>query len=65
MGVVIVVLLLFGAAAGWRIRDGRRRRSAARDDTARAGQDADISPNAAARRAVGKTSWMRIGGGGV
>jgi hypothetical protein len=41
----------------------RKRRSATRDDTMRAGQSGDVTPDAAARRAQGSTSWMRPGGG--
>jgi len=40
----------------------RRKHRARRDDTLRAGQDADQDPQAAARRGGGLTAWMRTGG---
>jgi|GEM_PF-6064025 hypothetical protein len=43
----------------WRLRERRRARDAVRDDTLRAGTAPEQSPEAAALRAEGRSSWMR------
>ncbi|PXA68273.1 hypothetical protein CTB96_16775 [Cryobacterium arcticum] len=53
LSVTVIVLL--------RVR--ARRRADSHDDLRRAGASEDTSPEAAARRAQGSTSWMRPGGG--
>lgn len=59
---VIGIALGIGAIVRWKVRDMQRTRERPRDETIRAGDEAEKDGIAAARHAVGKTSWISISG---
>lgn len=62
--VVALLVVLGGVVVGGTRRTRRPRREAARDDLTRAGDDAmPVTSREAARRAQGRTAWLRGGGG--
>jgi hypothetical protein len=58
--VLTAVVLAISGIVGTAVRRG----SSDARDLRRAGHDPDADRHAAARRAIGTSSWMRIGGGG-
>lgn len=63
--IVLAVTLLLGAVAlVWIFIHWLRTRRTTRDDLRRAGDDAQVTPYEASRRAEGRAAWTRIGGGG-
>ncbi len=60
MGVFLGVLVLGGLGAWW--LTGPDEPASGRDK--RAGKSGDVEPDEAARRAIGRTGWLRGGGGG-
>lgn len=64
--IVSAVTVLLGAAVlVWSFLHWRKRRRTTRDDLQRVGDDTELSPYEASRRAEGKAAWTRISGGGV
>lgn len=61
IGALVVIVL--GAVVAWFLVGGDSSQSST--DMARVGHDDDVDANEAARRAQGKTSWMRPDGGGL
>lgn len=64
--IVLAVTLLLGAVVlVWSFIHWRKTRRTTRDDLLRVGDDTELSPYEASRRAEGKAAWTRISGGGV
>ncbi|WP_432497333.1 hypothetical protein [Kineococcus auxinigenes] len=61
LALLVVVLVTTTVRA---LRRSRRRATAVRDDTLRAGRDPELDGSGAALRAMGRSAWMRPGGGG-
>jgi hypothetical protein len=58
----ILVATLVSVGIALRRSRARRDREAGRNDLLRAGTDPELTPEAAASRAEGKTAWMRPSG---
>lgn len=61
--IVTVSVLVLGAVGAFWLVD--RSAVTRRDETRRAGQTGEVTPDEAARRALGRTAWTRGGGGGA
>lgn len=61
--VLIVVLVIVAIVSAWLFAQWRRRRDTRRDDLLRVGDEPEVDPVTAARRAEGKAAWTRMSGG--
>lgn len=61
--ILVVVLAVTAMICTWLLIELRRRRRTQRDDMARVGDEVEVDPATAARRAEGKAAWTRISGG--
>lgn len=61
--VLAVTLVAVAAFAVWAWAHWRRRRATGHDDLVRVGDEPDVTPAEASRRAEGEAAWTRISGG--
>jgi hypothetical protein len=61
--VLAVTVLIVAAVAVWALVHWRRTRRTGHDDLLRVGDEIDVTPAEASRRAEGEAAWTRISGG--
>ena len=61
--ILAVTFLVLAVVVIWALVHWRRARRAGHDDLLRVGDESDVSPSEASRRAEGEAAWTRISGG--